>query len=311
MKGIRNNIMEYSNIVNDNHIINQSKKEKSDSNSIAIMADIHANYYCLEKALEDIKNRGIQTILFLGDYITDGFENNKVLDVIKKYKYVIAGNRELSITNYDGHSWNKLSQFKNMLYTYHTIHKENIDYIKSLPSYKLITLNSKKICLSHGTPFHIREIVNANSFDIFDKLIAVFNCDIYLFAHTHEAFYTTYKNKTFINPGSIILPADGPTSKYGILNLQNMQYKQISIKYDFTTLRNYYLNSDYFKQNQEWCNLLIHTNETGIDYVCGFIRFVEEKAKKEHIDIKHHIPNNLWHIAFLEFMKINGLHIYR
>lgn len=279
-------------------------------NKIAIVADIHANYYCFHKALLDIKTRKIQTILFLGDYITDGFDNNKVLNCIKQYEHVIAGNRELSIINYDGYSWKNLKQFQNMLYAYNDLSKKNMEYLKSLPSYKIITLYNKKICLCHGTPFDVREIVHNDSFDIFDKLIQKYDCDIYFFAHMHKAFQTNYKNKIFINPGSLILPADTPTSKYGIFDLSNMSYKQVSIKYDFDQLRNYYLSSDFFMKNKEWCNLLIHTNESGIDHICNFIAFIEKKAKKEYIDIRTNIPNYLWESAFLEYMKINNLSIY-
>lgn len=280
------------------------------NNKIAIIADIHSNLFLLKKHLDDIQKRNITEICFLGDYITDGFENNDVINLIKQYKYVIAGNRDISVANYDGFSWNNSDQFKNMLYAYNNITAKNINYLKSLPHFKIITLNNKKICLSHGTPFNTREIVNHNSFDVFDRLIQGFNCDIYLFAHTHEAYCTNHKNRLFINPGSVILPADGPSSKYGILDLDNMSYEQIAIPYDFEEIKKYYINSDFFLQNREWCNIIIYTNEMGIDYMCAFIDFIREKSKKENIDIKKSIPNDLWHTSFLEFMNLNGFDIY-
>ena len=282
----------------------------SNINKIAIIADIHSNYFLLNKLLNDIKKRNITEICFLGDYITDGFENNAIIDLIKQYNYVIAGNRDLSVANYDGFSWDNSEQFKNMLYAYNDITTENIMYLKTLPSFKLITINNKKICLSHGTPLNNREIVTYNSFDIFDKLIQDFNCDIFLFAHTHEAYCTNYKDKLFINPGSVILPADSPSSKYGILDLESMDYEQVTIPYDLEEIKNYYLDSNYFLQNREWCNILIYTNKNGIDYICAFIDFIKEKAQKENIDIKKSIPNNLWHTSFLEFMNFYGLDIY-
>ncbi|MDO5556426.1 MAG: metallophosphoesterase family protein [Clostridia bacterium] len=293
--------MNFLNYENDNNLLD---------NKIAIVADIHSNYYLFKRVMKDIKKEKIKTIVFLGDYITDGFENNKILNIIKKYNYIIAGNRELSIINYDGNSWDGVEQFKSMLYAFNDISKKNIDFLKKLPIYKIVTLNSKKICLSHITPFNKKDMVYANSFDIFDKLIDKYNCDIYLFAHTHEAYFTIYKGKMFINSGSVVLPADTPTSKYGILDLSSMTYEQKSISYDFNKLRNYYLNSDYFLNNKEWCNILIHTNETGIDYICSFIDFIKEKAMNDGIKIKDTIPNNLWRSAFLDFMKLNNLKIY-
>lgn len=279
-------------------------------NKIAIISDIHSNYYCFKEILNDIKNKKIDEILFLGDYITDGFDNNKILDIVKKYDYVIAGNRELSIVNYAGSSWENLLQFSNMLYTYKDISKENMEYLKTLPQYKIINLHGKRICLSHGSPADSREIVLPSSTDLFDNLIEKYDCDIYLFGHMHLAYNITYKNRLFINPGSVILPADSPTSKYGILDLDTNLYEQISIEYNFKELRNYYIASDFFKFNKEWCNILIHTNESGFDYICDFIDFIKQKADKKGIDISNFIPNNLWTSSFLEFMKLNNLYIY-
>ena len=283
---------------------------KLTENKVAIIADIHANYKCFRNVLNDIEKLNIQTILFLGDYITDGFENNEVLDIVKKHKYVIAGNRDLSIANYNGNSWDNLKQFKNMLYTYNDISLENLEYIKTLPSYKIITIYGKKICLSHGTPYKANELVYHDSFKIFDRLINEYSADAYLFGHMHQAYCTSYKDKLFINPGSIVLPADSSSSKYGILNLSNMCYEQKSIKYNPISLRNYYIKNPNFLQNREWYNILIHTNETGIDYICAFIYFIEEKASKEGINIDNYIPNSLWESSFLEFMKKNKLHIF-
>lgn len=279
-------------------------------NKIAIISDVHSNYYCFDKVLSDIKNRKIKEIIFLGDYITDGFDNNKVLNIIKKYDNVIAGNRELSIALYDGHSWENISQFSNMLYTYKDISNENMQYLKTLPQYKIINLYGKKICLAHGSPTNPREIILPNSVDLFDRLIDEYNCDIYLLGHMHIAYNITFKEKLFINPGSVILPADTPTSKYGILDLDTNLYEQVSIEYNFEELRNYYINSTFFENNKEWCNILIHTNESGFDYICDFADFVKEKAQNECIDISTYIPNDLWHASFLEFMKLKNLRIY-
>ena len=277
---------------------------------IAIVSDIHANYYCFEKVLEDIKKLNINTIVFLGDYITDGFENNEVLNILKNYEYVIAGNREISIAHYDGKSWDESSQFKNMLYTYNDLNKDNMKYIKSLPIYKIFSIYKKTICICHGSPFKANEIVYHDSFDIFDKLIKNYPADIYFFGHMHQAYLTNYMSKFFINPGSVTLPADFPTIKYGIFDFETMSYEQKNICYDFNILKNYYTSNSHFKENREWYNILIHTNNTGIDYICAFINFISKKANEKHIDIQSRIPNELWHSSFLDFMKENNLAIF-
>ncbi len=184
---------------------------------IAVFSDIHSNYLVFKKAYDDSIIRKVDMYIYLGDNITDGFDGSKILDIIKNSKgYSINGNREVSILNYHFNkdsNWDNSIQFESMKYGYESLSKENIDYISTLPIYNIIDINGKKICISHGTPYNVRGRARKDSTILFDDLIKDFNCDIYLFGHEHDYYYTKYKNKYFMNPGSIGLPSDG--SYYG------------------------------------------------------------------------------------------------
>lgn len=286
------------------------------NNKIAIISDIHCMIPLFEKVLKDVKNKNINTILFLGDYVTDGFENNKMVSKIQNYKYVIAGNRDYSVANYDGSSW-KSKQYRNMLYAYKELSKENLAYLKNLPIYKLINLSNKKICMSHGSPYNIRDVVNAKDYKMFDRLISDYDCEVFLFGHTHQSFVTKYKNKLFINPGSLALSNESPTSKYGILDINTLDYEQISISYNFDDIKKYYLSTKYFVENFVWANLLLHIykessiKEINTDHCCAFIEFIINRVEKENINISEGFSNELWETSFQLFIKKYKLEIYK
>jgi len=255
---------------------------------IALFADIHSNYLVFKKAFENTKNMNIDKYIFLGDYVTDGFDANKILDIIKSVDgYVISGNREATIIDYHNNkneNWNK--------------------YIQTLPIYKIITINDKKICISHGAPYNVREVVDKDSYDIFDKLIKDYNCDIYLFGHRHKYYCANYKGKYFINPGSIGLPTKGLPFKYGILNITDkIEYEKMEINYEYKELEDYYKNSDYYNKVTIWCSLLLEVFKSGENHIEKFMNFVQTKAKNSHIDISNNIPDDLFVVAYNEYMK--------
>ena len=266
---------------------------------IAILNDIHGNYMLLERVLRDLKYQNIDEYIICGDLVTDGFENELVVDTLKELtKYIIAGNRDEDIAKYDGVSWVNNERFKNMQYAFDELSEDNISYLKTLPIYKVIEINNKKICFSHGSPYNVRDSIKPHMFSIFDKLIEDFDCDIYLFAHTHQQFNTTYKNRWFINSGAINCPSSGiPASFYGILTIDGniIKYEQKEYQYDFEELKRYYLESYYYKVCPEWTNLILYTLKTGNDQCCSFIN-----SMKEDLSYKEN---------FINYMKENDKEI--
>ena len=275
---------------------------------VAILNDIHGNYLLLKKALNSLENEKVDDYIFCGDMITDGFENNEVLDLIKsKTNNVVAGNREVSLVNYDGSSWINLRQWQPMLYVHNNLSKENKKFISSLPIFKIIKIENKTICISHGSPYKDRDLVYSNSCELFNKLIEDFGCDIYLFAHTHRPFYIQYRGKYFINCGAVSLLATGqPLSTYGILTIdhEKVNYDYIEQSYSFEELKTYFLKSDYYRSCGQWSNLLIYMLRDGFNYNCEFIAYLNEYSKGNN-----QVNNEIWNEKFKEYMKIKKLKI--
>lgn len=65
---------------------------------VAILNDIHGNLYLLNKALEYLKDKNISKFLVCGDFLTDGPDDNKIIDTLKSLNAeIILGNREEAI----------------------------------------------------------------------------------------------------------------------------------------------------------------------------------------------------------------------
>lgn len=272
---------------------------------IAIINDIHSNYLLLQKILNYTRKQNIEKYIICGDTITDGVWVNEVLESLEKIDPIMVnGNREEAIINYDGVSWNNNPRFALMLYTYKNISKDNLEFIKKNEITKTVTIEGIKICISHGSPYKVRDLVYHDSYSLFDRLINDFNADVYLFAHTHVPFCTKYKNKLFINAGALFPCYNKQVVVFGVLDINDktVNYSQIELKYDFLEVKNFYLNSLTYQVSSEWCNILINEFAKGIDYYNLFADYLDKNYKT--------IDNNTWKEAFQRFMKEKNLDIY-
>lgn len=275
------------------------------SKRIAIINDIHSNYLLLDKILKYTKKQGINDYIICGDVITDGVFVNEVLDRLRNINPIMVnGNREESIINYDGSSWKNNPRFALMNYAHKNIRQDNLDFIKKNDITKLITINNVRICISHGSPYNVRDLVYNNDYPLFDRLIKDFNVDVYLFAHSHIPFCTKYKNKLFINTGALLPCFNKRVVVFGILEIDKslVTYKQCELKYDFEEVKNFYLQSKMDDISFEWCNILINEFDKGIDYYNMFATYLDKYYPN--------LDNNTWKEAFNRFIQEKNLDIY-
>ncbi|MTI33414.1 metallophosphoesterase family protein [Xanthovirga aplysinae] len=221
---------------------------------IAVISDIHGNIWALERVLEDIQKKGINTIINLGDHLNGPLKPKETFQLIKETPMVsIAGNGDRYIVE------NALRDKKDsptMKYIYSQIDMEAVNWLKSLP--KTLLFN-EFIFLTHGkldiddkylieniTPEGI--VVRENNELI--SIVGHLPHKIILSAHSHVSRFIDLGNgQTIINSGSVGLPAYtddlpyphametcSPHAKYAILELENsdlINCRQISLKYDW------------------------------------------------------------------------------
>ena len=274
---------------------------------IVVFADIHSNLPVFNKAYQDSLTKNIDMYLFLGDYVTDGYEADKIIDIIKSTNgHAINGNRDVAIVEYHKEknpNWDKYMQYWNLKYGYNCLKQDSIEYLETLPIYKIINIGGKKICMAHNTPYGLRGNVLEDNFEMFDRLVDDFDCDVYLMGHTHISYNIEYKDRQFINVGSIGLPTDGLPFKYGILTISDsIEYEQIKVDYDYNELENYYKNSEYYKEVTIWCSILLELLKSGADHPQFLLDYAFAKCDEKGIDRSEGIPNDLFEEYANEYM---------
>lgn len=214
---------------------------------IAIVADIHANKYALDKFLKYIDKEDIKCVLNLGDFVQIGpnpYEvSNKVLNDSRFIN--ILGNNEISLFKID--ETNQNNEIAHRLWTKEQI-KENFENIRLIPKTKIITKNNVKILMIHSRENKIEDmpLIYTNDMESFVKDYENFDTDIVLFGHTHEKLFIEHNGKIFINPGSLGCSKNG-TIDFAILQLddnQNINCDFKFLEYDKTELiKDYYNNN--------------------------------------------------------------------
>lgn len=275
---------------------------------IAVLSDIHSNLLALNLAINSLKEENVDDIFFLGDYVTDGEYGNEVLNIVKKMSnYVIRGNREEYILNYSPERKDFIN-YKSIYTTYNSLTEDNLKYIKSLPEYFILEINNHRVLMLHSDNYYNI----ADDYDkIFDMIIEDFDFDICFFGHTHEYVYKEYKNRIFINPGSVGEPTDSPTYKYCIVEINDkvsVTLKEFETKETFLELVRNYKETKYYKDNYFWANFILYTIRDGIDYCALFFELFNPKIKDTDRE-NAEIFNKIWEETYQDFRKKYNLDV--
>lgn len=269
---------------------------------LAVISDIHSNILGLKLSINDALKNNIDQFVFLGDYITDGEGNNEVLEIVKKYgNHVIGGNREGYMCSYNPLK-KDFADYRTIANTYNELTKDNLEYVCSLENSKIINVDGYKILLTHGNGYgRIKEGIETIASRITEK----YEFDICLFGHFHRYINIELGNRLFINPGSAGLPTDTPTYKYLILDLSNgveaelREFDVVDVQHE---LEEQYKMSAYYKENPEWCDLVLKSIRDGQDYCGRFIDVFNQSLKNINADDCKTF-NECWKRTYINFTK--------
>src|ERR1700743_1820659 len=201
----------------------------------AIISDIHGNSLALTAVLKDIRSRGIEKIINLGDHFFGALEPEKVADILRQNEMLcISGNtdREILESRDKGFTKEGMDRVKADL------SDQSISWLRSLP--KTETCDDL-FFVCHGTPDsddeYLLEKVASNGVFVYNdeellKSIGHIEERIILCGHSHinRVVYLS-NNKIILNPNSVGLPAylgngehrfamesNTPHAKYAIIN---------------------------------------------------------------------------------------------
>lgn len=217
------------------------------SKKIAIVADIHANKYALDKFLQYINHEKIDTIINLGDFVQIGpnpYEVSKV--VLNDDRFInILGNNEASLLEIDYKQKNDENEHR--IWTKRQM-KENFIKIQKIPLERVVTIEGINILMVHSRKNNIKgmPLIYSGNIDDFTNDYKEYKVDIVLFGHTHEKLYIEHNNRFFINPGSLGCSKKS-TVDFTIVEISNKTLKNCifkSLEYNkFNLIKDYNNNS--------------------------------------------------------------------
>lgn len=209
---------------------------------LAVISDIHGNYKALEAFLDYIRPLKIQGILCLGDYITDGPNPERTMELLYQMQetYVcrlVRGNREQYLIDnfYEPKGWKPSSSTGVLDYTARHLKEDDITFFESLPCTEQVEIEGyPALTICHGTPDNLSGNFRLDH-DLRVKIMQSLTTHYLLGGHTHHQEVWKYQNKTYLNPGSLGLAIDGigGRAEFAILHGEKKDWrsKLISISY--------------------------------------------------------------------------------
>lgn len=251
---------------------------------VAVISDIHGNIVALNEIIKDAKNRKVDGFIASGDLVNELPFGNEVIDKLKEINALaIKGNKELYFIEYEEEKYNwENIQFKNSVFMYEAMTKENMDYIRKLPFSLSLEYEGVKIKVVHGSPESVTELVYRKSEDLIDKYTKSLEEGILILGHTHEPIWTCMKNgKTVINAGcSGVSPTNTGFAEYVIIDFENGKYNIEALKVKFDTdkeLKDGILKSGILNVDIAFINLTYETLIGNPKLRQDFMREAKEK----------------------------------
>ncbi len=282
---------------------------------IAVLADIHGNYIALDNCVNYALSNDVRTFVFLGDYVGElaypQKTMQKIYEMSVKYNcYFIKGNKEdywIDYQNCGEVGWlDNNSTTGSLLYTYNQLTERDIDFFKTLPISKNISIEDMpQITICHGSPYKVNQKLLSNMNDTFEIMEAV-ETSIILCAHTHIQDKIEYKGKMVINPGSVgvSLKSNGK-SQFMILHETDRQWKEefVSLEYDVEKVISDLHKSELNNHAPYWCEITENLLRNGnISHSTVLARAMSLCSKETGECNWPNIPEKYWKKAVKEYM---------
>jgi putative phosphoesterase len=211
--------------------------------SIALISDIHANALALDAVLADIRARGCDRILCLGDLVGYGPRPGEVIACIRTENIeTVMGNYDEAVgftlpacgCHIDNPRQKALSRHSLHWAIAHTTPQERA-FLRSLPETLSVEVEGISFCLTHATPDSITEYLYQADAARMAEIIALITQDVYVYGHTHLPFHAVLGGKHILNAGSVGRPKDFDTrAGYMLAQVhgQRLRAEVVRVPYD-------------------------------------------------------------------------------
>ena len=252
---------------------------------VAVLSDIHSNYYAFKACYEDAIKCGAEMFIFLGDYVSDLSEPQRTMDLVyeiqSKYPTIcLRGNREGYMLDCESgrSSFIRGSKSGSLLFTYEHLRKRDLEFIRGLKISDTIEIEGIQIEIAHAAMDNDRYYFDSNdghTAEIFPQM----KCDYLLTGHSHKQYIQRNADKTIINPGSVGIPQGGAQHpKYALLDIVNgnISCQLREVPYDMTDAIHSQFDSGLVDYARYWAIGILYDIITGEEWVLRLLEIVEK-----------------------------------
>ena len=254
---------------------------------VAVLSDIHSNYYAFRACYEDAIKSGAERFIFLGDYVSDLSAPEKTMDLVyqiqSNYPTVcLRGNREGYMLDCDSgaSSFTRGSRSGSLLFTYEHLRKKDLDFFRGLKISDTIEIEGVRMQIAHAALDNDRFYFDSSDSHIAD-VFPQMQCGYLLTGHSHKQYIQQNDGKTIINPGSVGIPQDGTrNSKYALLDVADgtVSCEFREVPYDMTDAIHSQFASGLVDYAKYWAIGILYDIITGEECVLKLLNAVEKSG---------------------------------
>jgi putative phosphoesterase len=184
---------------------------------IVIVSDIHANL----AALEALPERNFDQLWCIGDLVDYGPRPHEVAHWVTRHAAIaVRGNHDhaagFAVDPQCSEPYKRLAS-ETLAYTLKTCTKGDLKFLRELPLYREVLVNSTRFYLVHSSPTDPLFGYCPENSDRWIEEIKTINADVLIVGHTHTPFVRTIGKTTIVNPGSLGQPKTGrPLACYAV-----------------------------------------------------------------------------------------------
>ncbi len=296
---------------------------------LAVLADVHGNLPALEAVLADVEQHGVDGIIVAGDLVGGGPQSVEVIRRLRSLRtWMIRGNSENYFLDYDSgkspDGWYTSYQWAVMRWSYHSLDRETLDFIASLPEQRVVALDgTAPIRVVHGSLqspsgrlFPDRDPARLHWFrkarllppdrdpDKLDLTFEQINEPVLVCGHTHIPWKQEQDGRLALNPGAVCNPLNGDVrAQYALLTWldDRWQVEHRAVPYNLDRIRTAFRESGLLAKGGAFARACLLGIETGQNVAGHFLSHVYGLAAEAGFEDCDVVPDGIWDRAVTTF----------
>ena len=203
---------------------------------LGLISDVHANVLALEAALDELKRRGAETVVCLGDLIGYGPAPNETLELLRQENVICtlgAADEQVAFEFARNRQPRAGVADEILTWTRSVIEPAHVAFLRTLPVHVRLNTPLGRLRACHGTIDATQDAAGLG------KLLTEQRCRVLAVGNSHVPLYRALQTGWVVNPGSVGLSLNGePGADYALLTFseKGLVVEMDKVEYDFAAV---------------------------------------------------------------------------